>query len=327
MRFRQITALVAALVASSLSIAANADDTKGINFEPKDLSLSATQREAIAQNNIGFSYWIELLRNGKTQHVTNRLQFKSGDRIRFHVKPVTDGYAYILLKSGSRGEKAVLFPDEKVAQNNQLQHGKDYALPAEGYLKFDQNPGKEKVTLLLSRNEIDADAYLSKPVEQPTVIASALFGSKDIAGKNVFISSNPEGAKEIKSYSVFIASTPPNKAFEPAHTEGSKIAHIESKVAHIEPSKPVHTESKPAHVAKPAKIASAPPVSRHKEESAVESSKALIDLKPIHIASAPKAHKVKHSQVAKAKTEDNEITVLKKSSGVLYVSVDLDHHS
>ncbi|MEZ4534620.1 MAG: hypothetical protein R3D26_06370 [Cyanobacteriota/Melainabacteria group bacterium] len=46
----------------------------------------------------------------------------------------------------------------------------------------------EKVTLLLSRHPIDARAYLDKPTEQPTLIASAMTGSKDLVPAKVLVS-------------------------------------------------------------------------------------------------------------------------------------------
>src|SRR5581483_6148762 len=129
-------------------------------------------------------------RDGKTQRVSNKFAFKSGDQIKFHVTSNIDGYAYILLKSGSRGESSVLFPDSSTTDNNRVQRGKDYVLPESDFLTFDENPGTEKLSLLLSRTPIDAQAYLSNPADAPTLIASAMTGSKDLIPQRVLVHYN-----------------------------------------------------------------------------------------------------------------------------------------
>lgn len=168
------------------------DIPKGLFFE----QLSKPKE----QINTGLLYWIELIRNGQKVKVSNKHQFISGDRIRFHVKPNIDGYAYILLSSGSRGEQSVLFPAEGAGDNNRVQAGKDYELPADGYLKFDNNPGTEKVTLLLSRAKIDATAFLSQPTEEATLIASSDLGSKDLVPSNIAVAFNPPGISAPKPH-------------------------------------------------------------------------------------------------------------------------------
>lgn len=140
--------------------------------------------------NTGIQYWIELHRGATTTRVNNKTAFHSGDRIRFHVKPNIDGYAYILLRSGSRGEQAVLFPDPEKREENKLQRGKDYVLPGDGELKFDQNPGIEKLSLLLSRTPIDTAAYVSPNAESsPTrMVATIASGSKDLIPSQILVS-------------------------------------------------------------------------------------------------------------------------------------------
>ncbi|MFK9658423.1 DUF4384 domain-containing protein, partial [Escherichia coli] len=80
--------------------------------------------------------------------------------------PNIDGYAYIVLRSGSQGEKAQLFPDAEAKEDNQIKRGREIVLPQDGTLKFDANPGKEKLTLLISRKPIDTDAYMSDKKEK-----------------------------------------------------------------------------------------------------------------------------------------------------------------
>ncbi len=121
-------------------------------------------------------------------HANNKTTFKSGDKIRFHIKPNVDGYAYILLRSGSRGEQAQLFPDLEKQENNRIVHGKDIVLPTDGTLAFDENPGIEKLTLLISRHTIDTKTYLQGTDKQPDKIAMSTAGSKDLIPNQVLIS-------------------------------------------------------------------------------------------------------------------------------------------
>lgn len=140
--------------------------------------------------NTGLRYWIELKRGSTVTRVSNKYQFKTNDSIRFHVRSNIDGFAYILLSSGSRGEQSVLFPDAKADENNKVDRGKDYVLPSDGYLTFDENPGLEKLTLLLSRAPMDAQAYLAKPQKEVTMIASSQSGSKDLVPARIYVSYN-----------------------------------------------------------------------------------------------------------------------------------------
>ncbi len=167
--------------------------TSGLGFcmEKGAKGLFFEQMESPEKSlNTGVQYYIELERNGSTKRVTNKERFQNGDRIRFHLKSNINGYAYILLSSGSRGEQSVLFPDPSSGDNNKVKSGTDYTLPETGFLTFDENPGTEKVTLVLSRTPIDAQAYLGHPAEAPTLIASAMTGSKDLIPQKVLVAYN-----------------------------------------------------------------------------------------------------------------------------------------
>lgn len=107
--------------------------------------------------NTGVSYWLELQRSGEKSRVTSKTLFRNGDKIRFHIKPNIDAYAYIVMLEGSNGESSVLFPVKHQAQEK-LQAGKEVILPrADGenaWLKFDNNPGTEVLRIIVSRNKI-----------------------------------------------------------------------------------------------------------------------------------------------------------------------------
>lgn len=159
----------------------NGGDAKGMFFEQLNKSTVSI--------NTGLQYWIELNRGGNSQRVSNKQRFQTGDRIRFHVTANINGFAYVLLKSGSRGERAVLFPDQRNNEDNKVTKGREYVIPGDGFLTFDENPGQEKLVLLLSRQPLDAAAYLDDTEsDQSALIASNLDGSKDLIPTKIYVS-------------------------------------------------------------------------------------------------------------------------------------------
>ncbi|CAN5427889.1 hypothetical protein BH11CYA1_BH11CYA1_31580 [soil metagenome] len=253
--------------------------------------------------NTGLRYWIELKRGNNVTRVSNKFQFKTNDSIRFHVRSNIDGFAYILLSSGSRGEQSVLFPDAKGDENNKVDRGKDYAMPSDGYLTFDENPGLEKLTLLLSRSPMDAQAYLAKPQKEVTMIASAQTGSKDLVPARIYVSYN---APRVEA-PVFLPATPAKTEKVAKVDKVEKVEKTEKpvKVSHTKFAQPLKTE----HVAQVANVEDKP--------------------KSAHRTTTPA--KVKHviassSTGSAHKEEEGTVTVVsQQSSGVLHVDVALQH--
>lgn len=228
---KNIASLLVAMAVAGLGASAVCaeDGAKGLFFEQLDSPYKSL--------NTGVQYYIELHRDGRTTKVTNKFGFKNGDKIKFHVKSNIDGYAYILLKSGSRGEQSVLFPDPGSGDNNKVKRGQDFAIPEQGFLTFDDNPGTEKVSLVLSRTPIDAQAYLTGPKEAPTLIASAMTGAKDLIPSRVLVHySEP-------------ANTPPLKIAS-SQTSSSKPPKVAPKTAVVESVDLKHKASKPPTIVK-----------------------------------------------------------------------------
>jgi hypothetical protein len=255
--------------------------------------------------NTGLRYWIELKRGNNVTRVSNKFQFKTNDSIRFHVRSNIDGYAYILLSSGSRGEQSVLFPDNRAAENNKVDRGKDYALPSDGYLTFDENPGLEKLTLLLSRSPMDAQAYLQKPQKEVTMIASAQTGSKDLVPARIYVSYN---APRVEA-PVFLPATTPTK---PEKVTKAEKSEKNTKVTHpkvTQTAKSEHAErNSQASTADDKPKAAHRPVGKVKRAVASNSSSNASGA-----SSSPKE-------------EEGTVTVVsQQSSGVLHVDVALQH--
>ena len=215
---KKIASLLVALAVAGLgatAVTAGEDGAKGLFFEQLESPTKSM--------NTGVQYSIELIRDGKRTRVTNKYGFQNGDKIRFHLKSNIDGYAYVLLKNGSRGEQSVLFPNS--GDDNKVKRGDDYLIPADGFLTFDENPGTEKVSLVLSRMPIDAQAYLSTPKEAPTLIASASTGSKDLIPSRVLVHYSDTPAPPVKIASKPKSEPKADPKSEPVKTEVAKTEH------------------------------------------------------------------------------------------------------
>lgn len=126
------------------------------------------------------TYWIELKRNGKNFRCNNKTEFQSGDEIRFHVRCGVDGYAYILMQQGSGGSKAVLFPESRTGTNNEIAAGADCAIPTMTYLRFDDHPGVEKLSVIFSKKPIDINKVLRDPNTVTAYVSPDKSGAKDL---------------------------------------------------------------------------------------------------------------------------------------------------
>lgn len=153
----------------------------------KDLFYKQMSRQS-EQLNTGVQYWIELRRNNECSKVNNKFEFKSGDRIKFHVKANISGFAYVVLKEGSKGEHAVLFPDSKMPDDNRIKAGIDYAIPGDGYLMFDSEPGSEKLILVVSRTPIRVEDYVQNTAKPRILVASRQPGAKDLVPGSAVVS-------------------------------------------------------------------------------------------------------------------------------------------
>jgi hypothetical protein len=192
------------------------------------------------------------------------------------------------MRSGSRGESSVLFPDPAHGDNNKVEHGIDYALPSGSEsFEFDKNAGTEKLTLLLSRSPINAQAYLAKPSEAPTVIASANIGSKDLVPSQVFV-----------AYATPQQSAPPPAVHV---TEKKKVT---KPVVATTVSTDETTESKAPKKKKTTAHTATTTTAKHETTTQVVSSN------------------------SNANDDAGVTSVIKKTpDGVLFINVDLDHRS
>ncbi|MBS1989701.1 MAG: alpha/beta fold hydrolase [Cyanobacteria bacterium SZAS LIN-3] len=149
---RNVTHLDPAVLASAskLSAVASSPATATATQPPTPATTHSIAMTASARIN----FWIELFREGKLYRCNNKMQFKSGDVIRFHLIPENDGYAYLVMTAGTSGKSQVLFPPNESASDNFLHKGHDYAVPIDNWLQFDKTPGIEHLSLIFSKDRI-----------------------------------------------------------------------------------------------------------------------------------------------------------------------------
>lgn len=288
---------------------------KGMFFDQLEKKDVHSTTSVVGQNT-GVRYWIELKRGDTNVKVNNKHQFKTGDRIRFHVIPNIDGYAYVLLTSGSRGERAVLFPETKKVEGNKVFRGRDVVIPGDGYLAFDENPGTEKVQLVVSRLPIDATAYLNNNIDEnepPTMIASATEGSKDLIPTKVYVSYGVPHAKPIRDSDEIVAYS--TKATTTASKTEKKVEIASADVG----SKRVAKVKEKAE--SNAKASSKPAVRTTAKSQTQRDTVSVVKRK-----NKPTATTATSRNSADESDEMAVTTVVKKDSGTLHVDVTLDHN-
>ncbi len=119
--------------------------------------------------------------------------FHAGDRIRLGVETNDDGYLYVVNR-GSSGTWKVLFPSAEIKDgDNRIQHRVRYEIPSGYTFTFDEQPGEEKLFVVLSRQpEPDLEGLIYSLGQKSTapaeaqkpkmLLASAAFGN-DIVDK------------------------------------------------------------------------------------------------------------------------------------------------
>ena len=84
------------------------------------------------------------------------------------------------MQQGSGGGRAMLFPEQRTGTNNAIAGGKDCAIPTMTYLKFDENPGVEKVSLIFSKKQMNVDSVLRDPNTVTAYVSPDRTGAKDL---------------------------------------------------------------------------------------------------------------------------------------------------
>ena len=115
-------------------------------------SASTTAPGKPSSGRPGVRVRVELDRDGRARWVSPKTAFRAGDKVRFHFAMNFPGYVAII-NQGSSGKRALLFPYPGVS--NHIGRTADYTVPqGEGWFEFDETPGKEQLTFIMSKREI-----------------------------------------------------------------------------------------------------------------------------------------------------------------------------
>lgn len=94
--------------------------------------------------------------------------FDSGDTIRFRLQPAVDGYLYVLDLNTS-GKYEVLFPRAETGNDNRIEHGREYLLPAtqDGWFEVAGPAGHEKIYFVMSPLALTTGQLQNAPKAMP----------------------------------------------------------------------------------------------------------------------------------------------------------------
>jgi hypothetical protein len=100
---------------------------------------------------LGLRYTVLKLVNGRMTEVSTDSVFRAGDRIQVSLEANGSGYLYIV-HQGSSGTWKPLFPSPEVEDgDNRVERGRVYVMPPKARFYFDEQPGEEKLFVVLSR--------------------------------------------------------------------------------------------------------------------------------------------------------------------------------
>jgi len=172
--------IIACVLFSAVSHQAAAQDTGArdlYNTYGKSESIpSPSASAAKPTGRPGARVRVELDRGGKARWVSTKTVFRAGDKVRFHFAMNFPGYV-VIINEGSSGKRSLLFPYKGVS--NHIGRTADYTVPqGEGWFEFDETPGTEKLTFIMSKREIQevtqittGEAHSSPPVAAPVTPA------------------------------------------------------------------------------------------------------------------------------------------------------------
>jgi hypothetical protein len=132
-----------------VSLADAGRKTRDLVFED-DEEVAETKTDEIV---VAVKTTIELNRGGEISTVLPITEFQSGDKIKIIYTTSVDAYVY-WLSEGSSGSYYMLFPNPKTGTDNFVKKNEVNKIPIKGNFKFDDNPGTEKILLIMAPEKI-----------------------------------------------------------------------------------------------------------------------------------------------------------------------------
>jgi hypothetical protein len=135
---------------------------------PSSENLKIVQAGYTAARPLGLRYSILKTGGGQAVEVDPDTVFHAGDRIRLSIEVNDTSYLYVVNR-GSSGAWKVLFPSPEIAGgSNLVESGRRYEIPAGYVFTFDEQPGVEKLFLIVSRRpESDLEKLIYSLTQRP----------------------------------------------------------------------------------------------------------------------------------------------------------------
>jgi hypothetical protein len=195
-------------------------DAKGFVHRPSPVRLDSSGRRPINPasdrdrqgGSVGLSYWIELQgpQGGPGSQVANGRIFRSGERIRLHFRSNVEGNI-ALIQLGSSGTSQVLFPNPGLKlTDSRLLADEDRILPSEGsWLRFDDNPGVERLIVMFARRPGDLDRFAKSPTLGAQETGSLVQTVQRVKGsKDLLVETDSQTVGEVGTYAVNVVGQP-----------------------------------------------------------------------------------------------------------------------
>ena len=133
----------------------------------KKAANSAGVKSATTAVAAGLRYrLVSQLASGQEAEVVPATTFKSADKVRFAFESNLDGYLYVI-EEGSSGQWHVLFPNPQInGGTNFIRRRQSYPVPSSAWFVFDEQPGTERLFVLLSKEPMREFPGLNQTVTQ-----------------------------------------------------------------------------------------------------------------------------------------------------------------
>ncbi|HEY0141354.1 MAG TPA: DUF4384 domain-containing protein [Thermoanaerobaculia bacterium] len=142
----------------------------------------------------GLMYYVELVSpKGETSRVTTDRTFTSGERILLHVVSAIDGDVAVYQKTPN-GQAARLFPDDRIRNGSgRIVKGVDTILPSPtSWFRFDDQPGTEELTIVLTPHAVDEAPPQTEPVLQMAALRYGELGPPE-GSKGLVVETDSRG--------------------------------------------------------------------------------------------------------------------------------------
>ena len=140
---------------------------KELFYAPATAAANAGGAHRTADVAAGLRYrLLSQLASGQEAEVVPATSFKSGDKVRFAFESNVDGYLYVI-EEGSSGQWRVLFPNPQInGGTNLIRRGQSYPVPSSAWFVFDEQPGTERLFVLLSKEPMRELQGLNQTITQ-----------------------------------------------------------------------------------------------------------------------------------------------------------------